>query len=231
METDKKNYPLPRWAFFLIGVLMLFLTVQSAFLFSVWLDSRAARRNNPNAQTAVIHPSRLLYPHAGPQSYAPAKTQGRLQNQYRHDDPFSLMRQLEERMNRMFDDFSTYSFPSLHSWDSGFFDFSPNVDFQENEKSYVVRADLPGLDKDKINVTVRGNVLTLQGVRESGSETQDEDQGYYAQERSYGSFARSIQLPGPVDETNIQADYKEGVLTVTLPKAGGQKDLKKISVQ
>ena len=74
-------------------------------------------------------------------------------------------------------------------------------------------------------------MLTLQGVRETGSETRDEKRGFYSQERSYGSFSRTITLPGPVDEGNIKADYENGVLTVTLPKLGKDPSARKIVIQ
>ncbi|MBU9889794.1 MAG: Hsp20/alpha crystallin family protein, partial [Candidatus Omnitrophica bacterium] len=102
---------------------------------------------------------------------------------------------------------------------------------EETADAYILRSDLPGLDKDKIGVTVRDNIVTLKGVRETSAESQDEKKGFYSQERSYGSFSRSLNLPGPVDESNISATYKNGVLTVTLPKLVGAKNGQKVPVQ
>jgi len=68
-------------------------------------------------------------------------------------------------------------------------------------------------------------------VREITNETADQKKGYFAQERSYGSFARSLSLPGPVDESRIAAEYKNGVLTITLPKVPRQKNVQKVAIQ
>jgi HSP20 family protein len=110
-------------------------------------------------------------------------------------------------------------------------DFSPAIDLQETENAYIVRGDLPGLEKDKINLTVQNGMLTIEGVRQTSSATEDESRGYYAQERSYGSYARTITLPGPVDDSRITADYKDGVLTITLPKAAGGTTAQKVPVR
>lgn len=103
--------------------------------------------------------------------------------------------------------------------------------FEEKNSFYILRVDLPGLDKDKINITVRGTLLTVQGVRASESESQDDEQGFYAKESSYGSFSRTLTLPGPVAEGRIDAKYENGVLTITLPKVEGGKTTKRVPVQ
>ena len=95
----------------------------------------------------------------------------------------------------------------------------------------IVRSDLPGLEKDKISVTVENNVLTVQGMRQTSSEADDKNRGFYSQERSYGSFSRSFNLPGPVDDSQINADYKNGVLTITLPKIAPAKNAQKVAIQ
>ncbi len=111
------------------------------------------------------------------------------------------------------------------------FDFTPAVDLEETKDAYIVKSDLPGLEKDKINLTVKENVLTIEGVREVLDQKKDEKSGYYAQERSYGSFSRSLSLPGPVDEAKIVATYANGVLTIKLPKVPGPKDAQKVAIQ
>ena len=131
-------------------------------------------------------------------------------------DPIDEMRQMQERMNRLFEESSGrttrgFTAPS----------FSPAVEIEEKDGTYIAKADLPGLEKDKIQVQVTGNVLTLSGERSTEVSKEDEQKGYYASERSYGSFSRSIALPGPVDEGAVTADYKNGVLTITLPKSKG----------
>lgn len=109
--------------------------------------------------------------------------------------------------------------------------FSPAIDLEDTEDAYIVRTDLPGLEKDKINLTVANNMLTIEGVRQTSKETTDQNRGFYAQERSYGSFARSLPLPGPVDESKISAEYTNGVLTITLPKVAASKSMQKVPIQ
>lgn len=152
------------------------------------------------------------------------------------NDPFEEFDSMSRRMSNIMRQAFSMAGPMMNQAMTGFSsaastDFMPAVDFQETEKEYIVRSDLPGLEKDKINITVENNMLTLQGVRQTSSETNDPKQGFYSQERSYGSFARSLPLPGPVDENNIHADYKNGVLTITLPKAASAKTAQKVPIQ
>lgn len=147
-------------------------------------------------------------------------------------DPFDEFDAVSRRVSNMMRQAFMMSAPLMNTFSaSGGFDFMPAVDLEETEDAYVLRGDLPGLDKDKISVTVRDNIVTLEGVRETSSESQDSKKGFYSQERSYGSFARSLNLPGPVDESKISATYKDGVLIVTLPKLEGAKTAQKVTVQ
>ncbi len=147
-------------------------------------------------------------------------------------DPFMELEKMRSSMNRLFHTALAYG-PSIANSLTGsqMFDFMPTVDLQETDKAYVIQCDLPGLQKDKINVTVRDNLLTIQGIRESESTKESDAGGFYAKERNYGSFARTINLPGPVDETQVKADYQNGVLTVTLPKIGDTKSVQKVTIQ
>lgn len=151
-------------------------------------------------------------------------------------DPFEQFDAMSRRMSNIMRQAFSMAGPMMNQAMTGLsatssVDFMPAVDFQETENAYIVRSDLPGLEKDKIHITVESNILTLQGMRESTSESRDQKQGFYSHERSYGSFARSLPLPGPVDENNIRADYKNGVLTITLPKAVPAKAAQKVAVQ
>ena len=91
----------------------------------------------------------------------------------------------------------------------------------------MVRAELPGLKEEDIDVSVEGDTLTIKGERKAESEVKEED--YYCCERSYGSFFRSMTLPSTVDATKIEASYEDGVLEVSLPKAVEVKP-KKVAV-
>jgi HSP20 family protein len=94
--------------------------------------------------------------------------------------------------------------------------FLPAVDLRETESAYHFNIDLPGVKEENIDVSLTGNRLTISGTREE--ETRDQNDRYHAYERSYGSFARSFSLPEGIDADHIQADMKNGVLSVTLPK-------------
>jgi HSP20 family protein len=106
----------------------------------------------------------------------------------------------------------------------------PAVDVVENDKGYEITGDLPGMDEKNIEVKVTDGVLTMKGERQEEKEEKNKD--YYLQERSFGSFQRSFELPESVDADKIEASFKKGVLTVNLPKkAEAQKPAKKIEVK
>lgn len=97
----------------------------------------------------------------------------------------------------------------------------PSVDVYENEDSYVLKADLPGVSKEDIKIDINNNALTLKG--EKKFEEKAEKDNYVRIERSYGSFSRTFALSDKVDTENIKAAYKDGVLEVTLPKKAEAK--------
>jgi HSP20 family protein len=106
----------------------------------------------------------------------------------------------------------------------------PAVDVVEVEKAYEVTVDLPGMDEKNIEVKVADGVLMIKGEKQQEKEEKKKD--YYLQERSFGSYQRSFELPEGVDTDRIEASFKKGVLTVTLPKKPeAQKSRKKIEVR
>jgi HSP20 family protein len=96
-------------------------------------------------------------------------------------------------------------------------DWSPRIDVLEREGHFVVRADLPGLSKDEIKVDVHDDLLTIQGERKA--EKKVEREGFYHSECSYGSFYRAIPLPEGAEASKVTADFRKGVLEVTVPMA------------
>jgi HSP20 family protein len=102
----------------------------------------------------------------------------------------------------------------LQNWQQGL--WSPQVEVRERDNNIVVRADLPGLSRDDIDIEVDDDALIIHGERHNDWE--DEQEGYYRSERSYGSFYRAIPLPEGVDPNACNATFKDGVLEVTLPK-------------
>jgi HSP20 family protein len=151
--------------------------------------------------------------------------------------PFESLRR---EVDRLFDDFG------VGSWRSPFgrtaFDLqpfwrgevgwgkAPAVDIAENEKAYEITAELPGMDESNIDVKFSDGTLTIKGEKKDEKEEKKKD--YYLSERRYGSFQRSFGVPDGVDTDKIEAQFKNGVLTVTLPKsADAQKSEKKIAIK
>jgi HSP20 family protein len=94
-------------------------------------------------------------------------------------------------------------------------DWIPLVDITETTAEYVIKAEIPEVKKEDVKVTLEHGVLTVQGMRRQ--EAEEKGKKYHRVERSYGSFVRSFSLPDLVDDTKVQADFKEGILTLRLP--------------
>ena len=92
----------------------------------------------------------------------------------------------------------------------------PAVDIYENDDSYVIKAEIPGIKEEDVDVSVFGDRLTIKG--EKKAETEVKEENYYRSERSYGSFIRSVDLPPNVDTEKIAANYDDGILEITIPK-------------
>ncbi len=123
------------------------------------------------------------------------------------------------RHGRLFDDFFA---PFNTRFENGVeHGMMPAVDIYEKDEKIVFEAELPGIDKDKIKVDVKGNLLTLSGERNSEQETKEN--GHYRRERRFGSFERTFRLPFEATEEHIEASYKDGVLTLTVEKPEEQK--------
>jgi HSP20 family protein len=106
-------------------------------------------------------------------------------------------------------------------------DWAPKVDFFEKDGNYHLTAEVPGMSKDDISVSIHEGLVTVSGKKESSKE--EKENNYYMKETQYGSFSRSFRLPGEVDEEKVDATYKDGVLTVAMPKKEDSKS-KKIEV-
>jgi HSP20 family protein len=104
----------------------------------------------------------------------------------------------------------------------------PDIDLREDENAFVVEADMPGLKKEDIHIEVIDNVLTVRGERKEATENKDKN--IHRIERSYGSFQRSIDIPGGFEGDKVEAKFEDGVLRVTLPKRSEQRP-KQIKVE
>lgn len=107
-------------------------------------------------------------------------------------------------------------------------DLFPVFDLVEKEKSLVVHAELPGVAKEDVEVSLKNNILTIHGTKKK--EAKKEEEQYLWIERSYGEFSRSIKLPDHIDAENIEASYKDGVLELNIPKAESAQP-KKIEIK
>ena len=131
---------------------------------------------------------------------------------------------LHRQMNRLFDDLFD------QDGESGFYAragiAAPAMDIHQDDKQVEITAELPGVKEEDIDITIDDGVLTLRGEKKSTRE--DKESGY--RERSYGSFERRLTLPSNIDEDNCSADFKDGVLTITLPKSEDKARGRKIQL-
>jgi HSP20 family protein len=126
---------------------------------------------------------------------------------------------LQHKMNDFFDDFF---FPMDAGKTAGsVWGWNPKVDIYEDADQIVLTAELPGVDKKDIEVDVKNGVLTLKGERLVENEVKEKN--YHRKERSFGKFERSFKLQGDVDADKIMADYKDGILKVSIPKSEEMK--------
>lgn len=128
-------------------------------------------------------------------------------------DPFREMLDLRRRMDRVFDD----SFRSAEQWDGGNEQSSLALDVSEDQDNYIVKASIPGVNPEDIDITMNNDVLTISG--ESKSEDEREEGQWHLRERRYGRFSRSLRLPATINSEKIEATCENGVLKLQLPKA------------
>jgi HSP20 family protein len=131
-------------------------------------------------------------------------------------DPFRNSGSLQEQFSRLFES----SFPGRSS-ESTLTSWAPAVDIHETENELVLKADLPGIDEKDLDIRVENNMLTIRGERKFEQEVKEDN--YLRVERSYGSFSRSFSLPNTVNTEAIDAEYKNGVLRVLMPKRAESK--------
>ena len=131
--------------------------------------------------------------------------------------PWTGMTGLKQEMDRMFDRFFESKgdeFPALGEW-------APSMDISETKDSLVVKVEVPGMDEKDIQISLQENLLTVKG--EKHQEKEEKEERYHRIERSYGAFTRSVRMPVAVDASRVTATFKNGLLTVTLPKTPAAK--------
>jgi HSP20 family protein len=133
--------------------------------------------------------------------------------------------QMRREMDRLFDRFSE-AWPFRGFSETG--RWMPSVDVSETDKELIARIELPGMDPKEIDISLSGNVLTIKGERKH--EREEKKENFHLVERSSGSFARTLQLPVEVKADKVKANYKDGVLSVSMPKTEPEA-VKKIEVK
>jgi HSP20 family protein len=134
-------------------------------------------------------------------------------------DPFKELEDVSNRLNRIFGRFparagSGQEMLTLADW-------SPSADITETDAAYLIKAEIPGVQKEDVKVTVQDGMLTMQGERKM--EKEEKGKKFHRIERSYGSFVRSFRIPDDADENSVKAEFKDGMLNVTLAKSAKAK--------
>ncbi len=121
---------------------------------------------------------------------------------------------LRNNFENLFDDFLNQG---KRTWSESTLAVVPAIDLEETDDAFVISAELPGMDKKEINISFDNSQLTISGEKKSEKEMNEEK--FHRIERTYGKFQRSFELPGYVERDKIEAEYNNGILTVTVPKA------------
>ncbi|GIX32244.1 MAG: heat-shock protein Hsp20 [Lysobacterales bacterium] len=140
-------------------------------------------------------------------------------------DPWQGIRELQREMDRVFDQFFRGGLPSAFPSEFGRGFFAPALDIAEDEKGYRIELELPGLESNDVSIELEDGALIVRG--EKKLEREEKKDRYHRIERSYGQFQRILDLPDDADAEKISANFKNGVLTISLPKRAGQSEEKR----
>jgi HSP20 family protein len=132
--------------------------------------------------------------------------------------PWTGVPSLKREMDRLFERFLE---PDWSGFPAAAGEWMPSLDLSETKEALTVKVETPGMDPKDVQVTLQENVLTIKGEKKEEKESKDER--YHRVERNYGAFARSVGLPVAVDGSKVEAKFKNGLLTVTLPKTPGAR--------
>ncbi len=134
-------------------------------------------------------------------------------------DPFRELEDVSSRLNRIFGRFPARAESGQEMLRVA--DWSPSADITETDTAYLIKAEIPGVQKEDVKVTVQDGMLTMQGERKMDKE--ENGKKFHRIERSYGSFVRSFRIPDDADENSVKAAFKDGMLNVTLAKSAKAK--------
>jgi HSP20 family protein len=223
--AEKKNN---NWLVGVVAVLALLVVGEGLFLWNLYQkNSEMAAAVRQQSQRTIndakkIFGSPLL---AQNKNIRPFARSGFFQR-----DPFQELQRMHDELDRLMAGVfqnnlvpprPNAALPSLSPMMTAVPTFAPDADYEETEDNIVLKFDMPGMEKDRIKVRVEDSVLTVEGERKSEQKTGDESQGFYSSEIQYGSYSRSMSLPPYADGDKVQANYANGVLTVTIPKKKG----------
>lgn len=131
-------------------------------------------------------------------------------NDIKHWEPFGEIDTLQKEMNKLLDQFTP-------AWSSNRVTFLPSAEIDETETEVHLKLEVPGMQADDLDIEVTGEAVTIRGERKS--ETKTEEKGSFRSEFYYGQFERTIPMPTHVKKDQVSAEYKDGVLSLTMPKA------------
>lgn len=134
-------------------------------------------------------------------------------------DPFRELEDVSTRLNRIFGRPLARMDPNSEML--AMVDWTPSADISETDTAYLIKAEIPGVKKEDVKVTLQDGILTIQGERKS--EKEEKDKKFHRVECSYGSFMRSFRVPDDADESGVKAEFKDGILNVTLNKSAKAK--------
>lgn len=202
-------------------------------------DTQEAKGQQPQAERQGGRPSTQAVQRTG-EGGGGRETGITRREQYaptREGSPFAFMRRFSEEMDRLFGDFGFGRGFLTPSFGRGFGTFgeaggslwSPQVEVFKRGGQLVVRADLPGMTKDDVNIEVTDDALIIRGERRE--EREEDEEGYYHSERSYGSFFRQIPLPEGANAENAQATFRDGVLEITMEAPQRQSRSRRLEIR
>ena len=134
-------------------------------------------------------------------------------------DPFRELEDMSNRLNRVFGRSLARTEPNTEMLTMA--DWTPTADISETDTAYLIKAEIPGVNKENVKVSIQDGMLTIQGERKQ--EKEEKGKKFHRVERSYGSFMRSFRVPDDADESAVKAEFKDGMLNVTLPKSAKAK--------
>jgi HSP20 family protein len=134
-------------------------------------------------------------------------------------DPFKELEEASNRLNRLFSRAPARTESNQEMLAMA--DWSPSVDIIETDTAYLIKGEIPGVNKADVKVSIEDGMITLRGERKQ--EKEEKNKKFHRIERSYGSFLRSFRMPDDVDETAIKAEFKDGMIGITLPKSAKTK--------